>query len=325
MTPSTLGVVVIGRNEGDRLGRCLRSAQAGAALTVYVDSGSSDDSVALARVLGADVLALDMNSPFTAARARNAGFARLRDLLPGLLHVQFVDGDCELIDGWLATACRFLDEHADVAVVCGRLRERFPKRSVYNLLCDMEWNLPAGETRACGGIAMMRADALAAAGGFNEELIAGEEPELCVRLRARGARIWRLADAMAWHDAAMLRFGQWWRRAQRSGHAFAEGAALHGAPPERHYVSEVRRAVLWGAVLPLLVAALSLLDARWLSLLLLYPAQVVRLAWRDGIGRGDRRWRALFMVLARFPEAQGVLKFWLDRLRGQRRGLIEYK
>ncbi len=325
MTPSSFGVVVIGRNEGARLGRCLRSAQAGATLVVYVDSGSSDDSVALAHALGADVLELDMSVPFTAARARNAGFARLQTSQPGLLYVQFVDGDCELIDGWLAAASRFLDEHPDVAAVCGRLRERFPQRSVYNLLCDMEWNLPAGETRACGGIAMLRADALAAVRGFNEGLIAGEEPELCVRLRARGARIWRLADDMAWHDAAMLRFGQWWRRATRGGHAFAEGAALHGARPERHYVSEVRRAVLWGVMLPLLVAALSLVDPRWLALLLLYPAQVLRLAWRDGIDRSERRWRALFMVLARFPEAQGVLKFWLDRLRGQRGGLIEYK
>lgn len=325
MSRPGLGVVVIGRNEGDRLGRCLRSVQADAALVVYVDSGSTDDSVAIARTLGAEVLELDMSLPFTAARGRNAGFARLRGLLPELRHVQFVDGDCELSAGWLATASSFLDARQDVAVVCGRLRERFPERSLYNRLCDMEWDLPAGETRACGGIAMMRADALAAVGGFREGLIAGEEPELCVRLRARGGHIWRLADDMAWHDADMRRFGQWWRRAKRGGHAFAEGAALHGAPPERHCVSETRRALLWGAALPLVIAALALYDARCLALLLVYPAQVLRLAWRDGIGRRERRWRALFMVLARFPEAQGALKFRLDRLLRRGGRLIEYK
>jgi len=322
---ASLGVAVIGRNEGDRLARCLRSVQVGAQAVVYVDSGSSDDSVALARAMGADVLVLDMSLPFTAARARNTGFARLRELLPHLAHVQFVDGDCELIGDWLATANRFLDEHDDVAVVCGRLRERFPQHSVYNLLCDMEWNRPAGEVRACGGIAMMRAGVLAAVGGFREDLIAGEEPELCVRIRARGGRIWRLADEMAWHDAAMLHFGQWWRRAARAGYAYAEGAVLHGAPPERHYVSEARRALVWGVVMPLLIVALSLHSPVWCALLLIYPAQMLRLAWRDGISRRDRRWRALFMVLARFPEAQGVLKFWLNRLRGRRGALIEYK
>jgi GT2 family glycosyltransferase len=319
------GVVVIGRNEGERLGRCLRSVQRDAAAVVYVDSGSSDDSVALARFMGAEVVELDMGLPFTAARARNAGFERLHELLPDLSRVQFVDGDCEVIAGWLPTASRFLDAHADVAAVCGRLRERHPQRSVYNLLCDMEWNRPAGATKACGGIVMMRADALLAVGGFREDLIAGEEPELCVRLRARGSRIWRLADEMAWHDAAMLHFKQWWRRARRAGHAYAEGVALHGDPPERHCVVEARRALLWGAALPLLILALSLLEPVCLWLLLAYPAQALRLAWRDGIGRREQRWRAVFMVLARFAEAQGVFDFWINRWRGQRGGLIEYK
>ncbi len=325
MNAAGLGAVVIGRNEGERLDRCLRSLQVNAAAVVYVDSGSSDDSAALARGLGAQVVELDMTRPFTAARARNAGWRQLSGRLPQLAFVQFVDGDCELIDGWLATARSFLESRADVAVVCGRLRERFPQRSVYNLLCDLEWNRPPGEVRACGGIAMMRADALAAVEGFREDLIAGEEPELCVRLRSRGYRIWRLADDMAWHDAAMQHFGQWWRRAVRAGYAFAEGASLHGAPPERHYVSEARRALVWGGVLPLASALLSLAGMPGWLLLLAYPAQVLRLAWREGWGRPERRWQALFMVLSRFPEAQGVLRFWLNRLRGQRGGLIEYK
>lgn len=320
-----IGVVVIGRNEGKRLKQCIASVVGGAIRLVYVDSGSTDGSVAWARGEGIEVVELDRRAIFTAARARNAGFEQLRAMSPNLAFVQFVDGDCELIGDWLATASDFLDVHADVAVVCGRLRERFPQRSVYNLLCDMEWNRPAGEVRACGGIAMMRAGVLAAVGGFREDLIAGEEPELCVRIRARGGRIWRLADEMAWHDAAMLRFGQWWRRAARAGYAYAEGAALHGAPPERHYVSEARRALVWGVVLPLLIVALSLHSLVWCALLLIYPAQMLRLAWRDGISRRDRRWRAFFMVLARFPEAQGVLKFWLNRLRGRRGALIEYK
>ncbi|MBA3597201.1 MAG: glycosyltransferase [Methylibium sp.] len=322
---SNIGVVVIGRNEGERLGRCLRSVQSGTAAVVYVDSGSSDDSAMLARAIGVEVLLLDMSRPFTAARARNTGLRRLHELQPDVQYVQFIDGDCELIGDWLATASRFLDEHYDVAVVCGRLRERFPQRSIYNLLCDMEWNRPAGEVRACGGIAMMRVEALAAVGGFREDLIAGEEPELCVRIRAGGARIWRLADEMAWHDAAMLHFGQWWRRATRAGYAYAEGSLLHGSSPERHYVPEARRALLWGAVLPLLIAVLSLHSPSWWVLLLLYPAQMLRLAWRDGIGQRERRWRAVFLVLSRFPEAQGMLRFWLNRWRRQRGALIEYK
>ena len=43
-----LGIVIIGRNEGDRLIRCIASV-GDEALVIYVDSGSTDESVAAAR------------------------------------------------------------------------------------------------------------------------------------------------------------------------------------------------------------------------------------------------------------------------------------
>src|SRR3979490_1839399 len=108
------GVVIIGRNEGERLRRCLTSASASTGAVVYVDSGSTDGSAQWARNYGADVIELDMSIPFTAARARNAGFRRLKEIAPKLLCVQFVDGDCELAQGWLEHAVSFLGSHADV-------------------------------------------------------------------------------------------------------------------------------------------------------------------------------------------------------------------
>jgi len=319
------GVVVIGRNEGERLKRCLGSALPAATCVVYVDSGSTDGSADWARAQGARVVELDMTRPFTAARARNEGFRRLRLEAPQLPFVQFVDGDCEIAPGWLDAALAFLQEHPQVVAACGRRRERHPEHSLYNLLCDQEWDTPVGEARSCGGDVMMRTDALSRAGGYRDDLIAGEEPELCVRLRAAGWKIWRLPDEMTLHDAAMTRFGQWWKRSMRGGHAYAEGAALHGAPPERHGVAATRRALLWGAALPLATLVLTLLSPWFLLLLAAYPLQVLRIALRDGIRDPARRWRALFFVLARFPEAQGVLKFRLDRLRRRRSVLIEYK
>ena len=128
---------------------------------------------------------------------------------------------------------------------------RYPEASIYNRLIDAEWDTPVGRARACGGDALMRVAALQEVGGFDPDLIAGEEPELCVRLRAKGWEIWRLDAEMTLHDAAMTRFGQWWQRTRRGGYAFAEGAALHGAAPERHCVPNLRRLILWGMVLPL--------------------------------------------------------------------------
>lgn len=317
--------VAIGRNEGERLQHCLRSLSA-AARIVYVDSGSVDGSAQWARQHKFDVIELDMNLPFTAARARNAGFRRLREVGSDMTHVQFIDGDCELNQQWPQQAIEYLNAHPQIAAVCGRRRERFPDKSVYNWLCDIEWNVPPGEVRAFAGDTMIRAAALEAVGGYREDLIAGEEPELCVRLRAAGWRIWRLPVEMTLHDAAMTRFGQWWRRAVRAGYAFAQGAHLHGTLPERHWIWESRRAWLWGVWLPLACLVASVALWPWgLLMWLIYPLQVVRQAARNSGPPTDRATIAFFQVLARFPEGFGQLKFLRHRLLGAQSGLLEYK
>jgi GT2 family glycosyltransferase len=313
-----IGAVIIGRNEGARLVACLASFPATVRPLVYVDSGSTDGSVAAARAAGAEVVALDMNQPFTAARARNAGFDRLM-ALGGAEFVQFVDGDCVVQPGWLPTAAAFLQANPDAGVVCGRRREMRPEASVWNRLCDAEWDTPIGPAKFCGGDALMRAAAVTAVGGYDPTLIAGEEPELCVRLRAARWQVWRIDQEMTLHDAAMTKVGQWWKRTRRGGHAFAEGAALHGAPPERHWVAETRRAILWGVLLPVGTVLGALISPWALLLLLLYPLQMLKLSRRYGLERG------VFMVLAKLPEALGVLQYWGNRLRRRKAGLIEYK
>lgn len=312
----SIAAVVIGRNEGARLVACL-DALADVSPVIYVDSGSTDGSVAAAQARGAQVVQLDMSQPFTAARARNAGLAVLPD---GAELVQFLDGDCVVQADWLAQARAFLADHPDVAVVCGRRREMYPEASVYNRLIDAEWDTPVGQAKACGGDALMRVAPLRAVGGYRDDLIAGEEPDLCLRLRHAGWQIWRLGAEMTAHDAQIMRLGQWWQRSKRAGHAFAEGAALHGVAPERHWVVETRRALLWGVGIPLFIALLTLLVGP-LGLLaaLVYPLQVLRLAQRGGLP-----W-AFFSVLGKFAEARGALGYYWRRLSGGPRKLIEYK
>lgn len=311
-----LDAVVIGRNEGERLVACINSLRSAVRRVIYVDSGSTDGSVDAAKALGAEVVTLDTALPFTAARARNAGLAQLGE---DTEFVQLVDGDCAIRDGWIQAALQTLSDRPDLAVVCGRRRERFPDASVYNQLIDAEWDTPPGPAKACGGDAMMRMTALREVGGYRDDLIAGEEPELCVRLRHAGWGIWRLDHDMTWHDARMTRFSQWWRRSKRAGYAFAEGAALHGGPPERHWVTETRRAVIWGAVLPVVSLLGGMVFAPLWLLLLAYPAQFLRLSAKTGA------LRAGFSILGKFAEAWGVLAFWADRLRGKKRHIIEYK
>ncbi|MDO8883783.1 MAG: glycosyltransferase [Pseudotabrizicola sp.] len=309
--------VVIGRNEGDRLVACLSALRGRVRRVVYVDSGSTDASVAVAQGLGAKVIILDMDRPFTAARARNAGLLALAETPPTF--VQFVDGDCVLDPGWLPAAIEAFSLHPTAVVVCGRRRERFPEASAYNAMADREWNTPVGEAKACGGDALMRFAPVLAAGGYRDDLIAGEEPELCLRLRRAGGTVWRIDAEMTLHDAALVRFGQWWKRMVRSGHAFAEGAELHGAGPERHWVVENRRALKWGVAGPLIVIIAGLFHPAGWALALAYPAQVLRLS-----RRGGWTW-ALLTVAGRFAEATGALGFYLGQAFGRRRKLIEYK
>ena len=319
------GVVVIGRNEGERLKRCLRSLSAVSFLN-YVDSGSTDGSAQSARDLGAQVIELDMRVPFTAARARNVGFRRLLALAPDLTYVQFVDGDCEVNETWPQHAIAFLDAHPDIAAVCGRRRERFPERSIYNWLCDLDWDRPVGKSPSFGGDVMIRTDALIAVGGYRDDLIAGEEPELCVRLRAVGWRIWQVDREMTLHDAGMTHFGQWWRRALRGGYAFAQGAYLHGASSERHCIWETRRAWFWGIWWPLACALCVALFGIWgWAAWMIYPLQILRQTMRNKGPINDRALLAVFQVLAHFPEGLGQIQFMLDRVLGRKVQLIEYK
>lgn len=321
MVDAAVGAVIIGRNEGERLRVCLRSVFPSVRQVVYVDSGSTDASVEIAHELGADVLALDMGSPFTAARARNAGYRRLLSLNPDIRFVQFIDGDCEVVAGWMDAALRHIEAHPDCAGVCGRRRERYPDQSVYNRMCDMEWNTPVGDALSCGGDALLRAQALIQVDGFKDSLIAGEEPELCLRLRRAGWRIHRVDQEMTLHDANITRWTQWWQRTVRGGHAFAEGAWLHGASPDRHWVRHTVRAVVWGILLPLLIVLLGLfVDARNWLIALLYPMQWLRLTVRDGSPQF-----AFFALMGKFAEAQGVLKFCFGKLLGRTGRLIEYK
>jgi GT2 family glycosyltransferase len=322
-----VGVVAIGRNEGERLRRCLESIRGLAQGVVYVDSGSNDGSVELGCSLTSAVVELDQRIPFTAARARNQGFQKLIELQPDTKYVFFVDGDCEVVAGWLKKAVAFLAEHRDIAVVWGLRRERYPEKSIYNMLCDIEWgDYPLGETKFCGGDALIRVDAFRQIDGYRAELICGEEPEMCVRLRQAGWRIWHLNEPMTIHDAALYRFSQWWKRMLRGGYGFAQASALHGAPPERHGVLESRRAWLWGFWIPVLIMTLYLTvgPMAWL-LLLAYPFQVIRLSINGTRSASQNAWRAVGLVLSKFPEVIGQMKFLLDRWRNVQSGLIEYK
>jgi len=331
-----LGVVVIGRNEGERLARCLASVADRGAVVVYVDSGSTDGSVALARSRGLEVVELDRSAPFSAARARNAGFARLRHVDPDLLFVQFVDGDCEVVDGWLEQGLSELTANPSTGVVCGRRRERRPGASLYNRLADLEWDTPIGVAESCGGDAMMRVSAFEAVSGFDPAVTAGEEPELCVRLHRAGWAIVRVDGEMTRHDLNVTSFGPWWRRQVRGGHGGLDVTRrLKGAGP---FARQVRSARIWTVGWLLGVGAVGtsafLLGGRpaagWaVGIAMGVPIlQMLRLAikvWGRSGDFGTALGYGVLTMIGKWGELLGQARFLRDRAAGRHARLIEYK
>jgi GT2 family glycosyltransferase len=325
MISDEIAAIVIGRNEGQRLIGCLRSIGPTPINVVYVDSGSTDDSVNAAERLGAQAVKLDLSHPFTAARARNEGFAVVMARRPNIRFVQFIDGDCELDGGWLDTALRFINQRNDIAVVCGRRREKYPTTSIYNLLCDIEWDTPVGEAAACGGDALIRVEAFRAAGGFRTQLIAGEEPELCVRMREAGWKVWRIDAEMTRHDAEIKRFSQWWLRSVRNGYGMWEVSRLHKHSLFCIWKREMRSTIFWSGLVPIAIGLAMLYSPFALLGTLIYPLQGCRIAFYRGLTAPCSWTYALFTVLAQFPLFQGILKFYWRYFIGSAARLIEYK
>lgn len=323
---SAISIVLIGRNEGARLVAALDSVAGRAGRIVYVDSGSSDGSVAAARDRGVTVVELDMSVPFTAARARNAGVEALRAPDGGLPEfIQFIDGDCVLEPGWLSHALSALLADRNLGIVTGWRREIHPDASIYNAMCEHEWHRPAGPIVTCGGDMLVRAEAFEAAGGFNPNVIAAEDDEFCLRVRMAGYKLVRLPRTMTRHDADMHRFSQWWKRSVRNGHGFAQLGVLHG----QHLSRERARVYVFGLMLPAVALAGLVVDL-WVvvGVLALYAgsyASALRGLLRDGIAPGVA-WRfAGFLTLAKLPNLVGMATFWARRLRGRSMNIIEYK
>jgi GT2 family glycosyltransferase len=328
-----VGIVVIGRNEGPRLVRCLASLPDGVPC-VYVDSESRDDSVAAARKAGAEVVTLTTPPKHSAARARNAGISRLRSLYPSLDYVMLVDGDCEVAADWIIVAHQAMIADPALGLVFGRRRERFPDRSIYNALCDDEWNQPVGEALSCGGDVFCRLAALVEIGGYRETMIAGEDPDMASRMRDAGWRLYRLDAEMTVHDAAILHFSQWWRRTRRAGHAFGQLAHLHPGPGMPNWRGQCRSIVAWGAILPLLVVCSAGLGAAlnhrlWvltIVLLALWTLQLLRLSLkRRDLIPCIALANAFFLMLGKIAQAGGLMAFHRERWTGRESKLIEYK
>lgn len=326
-----LGFVVIGRNEGERLKKGLLAIQSlcPQASIVYVDSGSDDDSVAFALSLNILIVELDMNVPFTAARARNAGFEKLMQMHHELSYVQFMDGDCELLSGWVEVAIIELEKNEEIGIVSGRRSERFPEVSIYNELIDIEWNTPIGETLAVLGDMCVEVKVFQKINGFDETIIAAEDDDFCLRARKAGYKTYRLDAAMSMHDANILHIFQWYKRAKRGGHGYANIYHLHGQSPLNYFQRQVKSVLFWGFLIPL-AFLFSLFFAPWVavSIFFIYIIFIIKTVigrWRKSTPLKIAIYYGFFIFTGKIPEFLGIVQYFKNHLLSRKHKLIEYK
>lgn len=324
MSNLKIGIVIIGRNEGQRLTLCLESILKAQVPCVYVDSQSVDNSVNEAKQRNVTTIVLDKLAPINASRARNTGFNTIILENPDLAYIHFMDGDCELYPNWLEHAVKALDQSPEIGVVCGRLHEKYKNKNIYTRLCDMDWYVKPGEVAACGGIATIRRSVFDNMHGFDEKLIAGADPELYFRIRNAGNKIVCLPVDMGTHDSNMQYFSQYWKRSVKTGYGYAHNKFSWGG-----WDKQYKSALLWGGLFPFLIFFISILiDFSLLLSFFIYPLQMIRIFIkydRKELSTKNKFIYSLLCVIGKFSEFQGIVRYHLSAILKNTHHIIEYK
>jgi len=318
-----LSVVVIGHNEGKNLSRCLESVRNSAGIDgeieiIYVDSASTDDSVERAKKQGVLVFD-DRNDQPSAASARNVGWRAANGNT-----ILFLDGDTVVDPRFVQKGLQSFT-HDKIAIVWGHRREIYPQHSLYNQVLDLDWIYPPGPSDFCGGDFLVLREVLEKVNGFDTSLLAGEEPELCRRIRARGYEILHIDEPMTGHDHGITRFSQYWNRAHRSGFAYANVADRYQDTEDPFWKREMLVNRIHGVIMAVLPIAFLFFLVAYLSIIPVFVILVLlvaaRTAWRA-------RWKAdswqtlwLYALHSHFqqiPILVGQCSYWLDRWRRKR-------
>jgi GT2 family glycosyltransferase len=305
------GIVVIGQNEGSYLEACFKSIVNSGCPVVYSDSASKDNSIEIAEKFNIEIVQLDA-AKVSAACGRNLGAKYLLDRFPNLKYIQFIDGDTALDERWMANAIKVFYEQPDVALVAGQLDEKNSTKSLYKEMSALEWERAPGETLYSGGNCMIRSDVFVKIGGFNPKIIAGEDPELCYRLRKEGWKIWQINTLMGVHDSKILTFSQFLKRSMRTGYAYQQISCMYCKTDEKLFFKENLSNWFYGGLIPLLTLLLVPIFSFWsLGILLIYPLLIMRIFWRK-----KKYWKphlaffyALTCTAAKFPGVLGACRY----------------
>ena len=324
------GIVVVGANPRISPEAAVRSAGDGRAV-VFVSVGAGDEALSKAKQAGAIVVEGDPRSLTPGGRARNAGYRQLKKIAPHIRYVQFIESDNALDPDWISNAERFMERRTEVTIVEGIFQTAPSQQAELATINEARQKSISGEVALNSSENLfVRADKFEAVGGFRGDLLMRETDDLCVRLRRRGGRIWRIDYAMLVTGAAKPSQSSWWKSGVRRGFGNAYIASLHGGPPERVGVRETARAVFWGFTFPCLIIFSAIAGGVGASMLApstpfyvvsglvlgfgasAYVLKIFASAILRGAAKLSSWRRAFAIVFGKIPEFSGVWRFWFS-------------
>lgn len=281
MNPNTISIrnfpevtiVVIGLNEADNLAKTFRAIQQvkyppNLIEVIYVDSGSTDDSLSIARDY-CDKCFVENVHP-SAGRNRNRGLTEAKHDI-----VHFIDGDMAVDSNYLIKAVSILKDK-DVQAVVGQLEEQ--SKGIWNRLATLVSNdlkRDEGYTDFTSTGATYVRTALLSIDGYDERILRGQEIELGVRFKQAGYKIWSTLQVMGQHNYGNSSLYHYLLRFRANAKSLVQVAVLQG---ENSYFKKARKRLyksLIRFVVLIVVGGCLLIKEYYLAFSLFYLAMVL--------------------------------------------------
>jgi len=244
-----ISVVIIGLNISEKVVNCIKSVKESKYPNleiIYVDGGSSDGSVEKVKKLGYVKVIESNHENQTGGRQRNIGWRSSKSDL-----IQFLDGDVLMDPNWINHAFKKINDR--FIAVCGYRKERYPNKNWYNLINDIDWEKNIGETHHFGAEVLIKKSVLDDVGGYDDELISGQNGDISFRIKEKGYHILRIDKIMSYHNIKKNNFRKYFWRNFRHGYGHIQVAIRHYKKNGRRLLNNYIKIVIKGILNPVLI------------------------------------------------------------------------
>jgi N-acetylglucosaminyl-diphospho-decaprenol L-rhamnosyltransferase len=217
----SITAIIVTYDSAHILPECLTALKAEDVARLVVDNASQDETVAVAKAHGADVLINDVNQGYGRANSQGVASARSEWVL-------VCNPDCVVQKGAVAALLKAATNYPEAGMLAPRIMEPdgrffFHSRSFLGqsvvktslLIADKAMPLPSGDVCApflSGACFLMRRALFTEMGGFDPQIfLFFEDDDLCRRLRDQGLALVHVHEALVHHARGASSAPKPWR------------------------------------------------------------------------------------------------------------------